>query len=184
MSRTLLTALILSISFYVKAQDDADSHVLDSHMPPVTVADFSPVSPLVDASTDAVVLLDSGASTLDASLEDGFFIKYYKFRRILIRNKSVLSELSRNTLRYSAHMNGGKKLKTIRVSTYNLENGKIIKTTAQDNDFYVDESKGNIKTVKFTYPDMKEGSIIELEFSERWSSSYLEDWYFQGEFPK
>jgi hypothetical protein len=184
MSRTLLTALILFSSFYVNAQDDPESHVMDSHMPPVTVADFSPVSPLVNASTDAVVLLDSGASTLDASLEDGFFIRYYKFRRILILNKSVLSKLSRNSLLFSAHMNGGKKLKTLRVSTYNLENGKIIKSVAQDNDFFVEDSKSNIKTVKFTYPNMKEGSIIELEYYERWSSRNLEDWYFQGEFPK
>jgi hypothetical protein len=141
MTRTLFTIPILFICFCLKAQDDPNSHVMDSHIPPVTMADFSPVSTLVDASTDAVVLLDSGASTLDASLEDGFFIRYYKFRRILIRNKSVLAELSKNTLFYSAHMNDGKKLKTIRVSTYNLENGKIIKTAAQDNDFFVEQCK-------------------------------------------
>jgi Domain of Unknown Function with PDB structure (DUF3857)/Domain of Unknown Function with PDB structure (DUF3858)/Transglutaminase-like superfamily len=184
MSRTLLTTLILFISFYATAQDDADSHVLDSHMPPVTAADFSPVSPLVDANTDAVVLLDSGASTLDASLEDGFFIRYYKFRRILIRNKTVLDQLSKNTLYYSAHMNDGKKLKTIRINTYNLENGKVVKTVAQDNDFFLEQSKGDIKSVKFTYPNMKEGSIIEMEYYKRMNSTDLEDWYFQGEFPK
>jgi hypothetical protein len=184
MTRTLFTIPILFICFCLKAQDDPNSHVMDSHIPPVTMADFSPVSTLVDASTDAVVLLDSGASTLDASLEDGFFIRYYKFRRILIRNKSVLAELSKNTLFYSAHMNDGKKLKTIRVSTYNLENGKIIKTAAQDNDFFVEQSKGDLKSVKFTYPDMKEGSIIEMEYYERWNSTDLEDWDFQGDFPK
>jgi hypothetical protein len=184
MTRTLFTIPILFICFCLKAQDDPNSHVMDSHMPPVTAADFSPVSTLVDASTDAVVLLDSGASTLDASLEDGFFIRYYKFRRILIRNKSVLAGLSKNTLFYSAHMNDGKKLKTIRVSTYNLENGKIIRTAAQDNDFFVEQSKGDLKSVKFTYPDMKEGSIIEMEYYERWNSTDLEDWDFQGDFPK
>jgi Domain of Unknown Function with PDB structure (DUF3857)/Domain of Unknown Function with PDB structure (DUF3858)/Transglutaminase-like superfamily len=184
MPRTLFTALLLFTSFYLKAQDDPESHVMDSHIPPVTAADFSPDSPLVDANTDAVVLLDSGASVLDASLEDGFFIRYYKFRRILIRHKTVLAGVSKNTLYYSAHMNDGKKLKTIRVSTYNLENGKIIKTMAQDNDFFVEQSKGDEKSVKFTYPNMKEGSIIELEYYKRMNSTDLEDWYFQGDFPK
>src|SRR4051794_7624377 len=100
------------------------------------MAVFPPASPLVNSGIDAIVLLDSGASTLDASLENGFFIRYYKFRRILIRNKSVLSDLSKNTLYYSAHMNDGKKLKTLRVSTYNLINGQITKTVMQDNDFF------------------------------------------------
>ena len=157
---------------------------MDSHVPPVTAADFSPVSPLVDAGTDAVILLDSGASVLDASLEDGFFLRYYKFRRILIRNKSVMDELSKNTLYYSAHMNDGKKLKTIRINTYNLENGKVVKTVAQDNDFFLEQSKGDLKSVKFTYPNMKEGSIIEMEYYKRMNTTDLEDWYFQGDFPK
>jgi len=175
---------MLFISFYVYSQDDPESHVMDSHIPPVTIADFSPVSPLVDSVTDAVVLLDSGACVLDASLEDGFFIRYYKIRRILIRNKSVLEPLSKNTLYYSAHMNDGKKLKTIRINTYNLENGKVVKTVAQDNDFFLEQSKGDLKSVKFTYPNMKEGSIIEMEYCKRINSTDLEDWYFQGEFPK
>src|SRR5436305_4612214 len=184
MSRTFLTALMLLVSFVVFAQDDPESHVMDSHIPPVTVADFSPVSALVDSGTDAVVLLDSGSSVLDASLENGFFIRYYKFRRVLIRNKKVMDELSKNTLYYSAHMNDGKKLKTIRINTYNLENGHVVKTEAQDNDFFLDQSKGDLKSVKFTYPNMKEGSIIEMEYYKKMNSTDLEDWYFQGEFPK
>jgi hypothetical protein len=184
MSRTLFTALMIFLSCNLKAQDDPESHVMDSHMPPVTVADFSPVSPLVDAGTDAVVLLDSGASTLDASLEDGFFIRCYKFRRILIRSKTVLAGLGQNTLYYSSHMIRGKKFKTIRVNTYNLENGNVVRTTAQDNDFFPEESKGDLKSVKFTFPNMKEGSIIEMEYYERWKTTDLEDWNFQGEFPQ
>jgi hypothetical protein len=184
MYRTFLTALLFITFSYLKAQDDPEDHVMDSHIPPVTLADFSPVTPLVDAGTDAVVLLDSGASTLDASLEDGFFIRYYKFRRVLIRNKSVLSGLSNNTLYYSAHMNREKKLKTLRVSTYNLQNGKIIKTVVQDNDLFFEQSKGDLKSVKFSYPDMKEGSIIEMEYYEKWNSTDLQDWNFQGDYPK
>ncbi|HEY2348050.1 MAG TPA: DUF3857 domain-containing protein, partial [Puia sp.] len=78
----------------------------------------------------------------------------------------------------------GKKLKTIRINTYNLENGKIVKTQAQDNDFFLEQNKGDLKSVKFTYPNMKEGSIIEMEYYKRINSTDLEDWYFQGDFPK
>jgi hypothetical protein len=81
-------------------------------------------------------------------------------------------------------MNDGKKLKTIRINTYNLENGKIVKTQAQDNDFFLEQNKGDLKSVKFTYPNMKEGSIIEMEYYKRINSTDLEDWYFQGDFPK
>ena len=163
------------------AQDDVQEDV--NTIPPVTIEDFSPVSPLVNSETDAVMLQDSGASTLDANLNNGFFIKYYEFRRMLILKKTALEEVSKNTIFYAKDMNG-KKLKSLHVFTYNLENGKIVKTELRENDIFFEETKSNLKSLKFTFPNMKVGSIIEFEYSERLNSTDLENWYFQSDYPK
>ncbi len=178
MPRTLFLFLFVFNCLKVSAQNSFEG------IPPVSLADFSPVSNMVNSETEAVILLDSGASTLDANPQDGFFINYYKFRRILILKKSALDDLSRFSVTYSASMNGGKKLKTLQAYAYNIENGKINRTALQESDFFAVESPGDLKTVKFTFPGVKEGSIVEYAYSERWPSPILQDWYFQGTYPK
>ena len=130
----------------------------------VTVADFIPVSPMVNAETDAVVLLDSGASTIDANEEDGFFVSYYQFRRMLILKKTAVDDLNNVILHYSAASNG-KHMSGIHVFTYNLINGHVVKSPLPGEDFYYDETKTDFKTVKFAFRDLKEGSIIEFDLS-------------------
>ena len=176
MPRKLLLVPVLLFSFHLSAQNDA------AGIPPVTVADFSPVSPLVTAETDAVILLDSGSSTIDANPQDGFFVNYYLFRRVLIRNKRSLDEVSKITIPFSVEMNG-KKLKKVDAYTYNLENGKISKVAIADKDFYVENSKSDIRTEKFAFPNARDGSIIELEFSVKLDTYNLVDWYFQSGYP-
>jgi hypothetical protein len=181
MYRTLLCILCLYFSSSLTAQDEEPPDF--NNVRPVRISDFSPVSPLVTPETDAVILIDSGASVLDASLKDGFFVKYYKFVRMLVLNKSVLDEVGKGSLVFSKQMNG-KILKNLRVFTYNLENGKIFREELKDEEFFYEETKSDFKTVKFSFPALKVGSIIEFEYSERWDSDVLEDWNFQSGYPK
>ena len=176
MSRTLLTALILFVSFNLSAQNNL------SNIPPVTAADFAPVSPLVDSGTEAVILLDSGSSTIDANPQDGFFVNYFVFRRILVRKKTSLDEVSKISIGFDVELNG-KKLKNVQAFTYNMENGHITKTAVQDNDLFVDDSKSNRKTEKFAFPNAKDGSIIEYQFSKKIDTYNLIDWNFQSGYP-
>jgi transglutaminase-like putative cysteine protease len=181
MYRTLFCLLCLFISLQLSAQDEEPPDF--NRVQPVSVSDFSPVSPLVTPETTAVILIDSGASILDANLQDGFFVKYYKFKRMLVLNKSVLDEAGKVSLEFSKQMNG-KKLKNLRAYTYNLENGKIFREELKDNDFFYEETKSDLKTVKFSFPALKVGSIIEFEYSKRWDSDELADWNFQTDYPK
>ena len=176
MSRTLLTALILFVSFNLSAQNNL------SNIPPVTAADFAPVSPLVDSGTEAVILLDSGSSTIDANPQDGFFVNYFVFRRILVRKKTSLDEVSKISIGFDVELNG-KKLKNVKAFTYNMENGHITKTAVQENDLFVDDSKSNRKTEKFAFPNAKDGSIIEYQFSKKIDTYNLIDWNFQSGYP-
>ena len=69
MSKNLLSVFAFLIVFQLSVKSQVRK------INDVTAADFTPVSPMVNAETDAVVLLDSGASTLDASEEYGFYCK-------------------------------------------------------------------------------------------------------------
>jgi hypothetical protein len=176
MSKTLLSALVFFISLHLAAQDNS------SNMPPVTVADFSPVSPLVDSGTDAVILVDSGSSTIDANPQDGFFVNYFVFRRILIRKKTILDEVSKISIPFSVELNG-KKLKNVKAFTYNIVNGHVSKVAVQDDDLFVDDSKNDRRTEKFAFPNARDGSIIEYQFSEKIDTYNLIDWDFQAAYP-
>jgi hypothetical protein len=161
----------------LSAQND-----LDKNISPVTAADFSPVSPLVDSGADAVILLDSGSSTIDANPQDGFFVNYFVYRRILIRKKASLDEVSKITIPFSVELNG-KKLKNLKAFTYNIENGNISRVAVKDDDLFVDDSKDERRTEKFAFPNARDGSIIEYQFSEKINTYNLIDWDFQGGYP-
>ena len=176
MPKSILTLLIILISLRLPAQDK------NSPIPPVTAADFSPVSPLIDSGTEAVILLDSGSSTIDANPQDGFFVRYFVFRRILIRKKASLDEVSKISIPFSVELNG-KKLKNVKAFTYNLENGQVSKTAVQEDDLFVDDSKNDTRTEKFAFPNARDGSIVEYQFSEKIDTYNLVDWNFQSGFP-
>jgi hypothetical protein len=174
--------LFIAILFLHTSVAQSLSHTVS----PVTVADFSTASPIVNNETEAVVLLDSGASTLDATWKEGFFIVYYRFRRILILKKKSLESLAKKSISFSAEMNGLKKmnlLNTLNAVTYNLVDSHIVADTLQAKDFYMEETKGDLQREKFAFPEAKEGSIIELEYSKRINSNDLVNWNFQCDYP-
>jgi hypothetical protein len=177
MTRKLFFIPVLLISIQLVAQDNIPA------VPPVTIADFSPISPLVNKETDAVVLLDSGSSSIDADPHHGFFVTYYHFKRILILNKKALDEEGKISIGFSVEMNG-KRLKNLKAVTYNLENGKISKVSPQEKDFYVEDSKNDYRQERFAFTNAKEGSIIEFEYSNNIDTYALMNWNFQGYYPR
>lgn len=68
--------------------------------------------------------------------------------------------------------------------TYNLENGKVVKTEFDYTNQFLENSIGNHWFASFTMPNVKVGSVIE--YKTRVYSPYLEDvpeWFFQKEIP-
>lgn len=76
------------------------------------------------------------------------------------------------------------KIQKIKAYTYNLENNKIVKTKLEKNDVYKEETSKYWVTEKFAMPAVKEGSIIEIEYTIL-SDFYfnLRQWYFQRTIP-
>ena len=77
------------------------------------------------------------------------------------------------------------KLENLKAHTYNLENGKVVETKVDvKNSVYRSGLDKNHVVQKFAFPAIKEGSIIEYEYTI--SSDFifnLQPWKFQGDHP-
>ena len=148
---------------------------------PVKKADFSPVSPILNSETAAVILQESGETILDANPKWGFFTEYHYFKRLLVLNKNGLN-LAKDSVYYNTE-NEGRKLKSLHVSTYNLEKDIIVKTELPEKEMFTEELKNKVRKLKFAYPNVKAGTILEIEYTVNSGPENLRDWYFQGSIP-
>ena len=184
-----MTKLLLSITLLFSVQIIFAQENLSGMPAPIQPIDFKLASQISDTGAAAVVLFDSSSCILTANPQRGFYTIYHHLRRILILRKEALSpgdyDVGTQTIFYNKEYNGDKKLKSLRISTYNLENGQVVRTVLPDKDIYVttDKKKDNYVELKFAYPSAKEGSIVEMEYTKDNYSTDLLDWYFQGHYP-
>ena len=76
------------------------------------------------------------------------------------------------------------KIGTIKATTYNLENGKVVKTKLNKNDIFREETNKYWIQEKFAMPNVKEGSVIEVEYTIISDFFFnLREWEFQGTIP-
>ena len=76
------------------------------------------------------------------------------------------------------------KIGIIKATTYNLENGKIEKTKLSRKDIYTEETSEYWFQKKFAMPAVKEGSVIEVEYTIISDFFFnLREWAFQSTIP-
>jgi hypothetical protein len=72
----------------------------------------------------------------------------------------------------------------IKATTYNLENGKILKTKLDRKDIYTEETNDFWIQKKFAMPNVKKGSVIEVEYTIVSDFFFnLREWTFQTTIP-
>lgn len=75
-------------------------------------------------------------------------------------------------------------MENLRAVTYNLENGKVAESKLERTNVFREKINENLAIRKFTFPNVKEGCIVEYEYKV--ISDYihnLDAWYFQGDAP-
>jgi hypothetical protein len=131
-----------------------------------------------DTTADALILFDNGASRFDLNMDREFQFIYDRHLRIKIFKKSAFHYADFSIRLYKS---GKSKevLGSIKGVTFNLVNGKVVKSKLDLNKIYDTEGKRYTER-KFAFPEVKEGSIIELSYSI--TSDFLYDfrgWNFQ-----
>jgi hypothetical protein len=146
----------------------------------ISPEDFNLKAPAFDSSADAVVIADIGNSEFVGNSKGWFTLEFNHFKRIRILDKKGFGAANEEIYLYT----DGENIDGLKASTYNLENGKIVETRLDDKSVFTDKISKDLLVKKFTFPALKEGSIIEFTYKEH--SQYirnLQPWTFQGDYP-
>lgn len=144
--------------------------------------DFRISSPVVDSNANVVVLEDVGKTQLEG-YDRGWRVGHLRYRRLLIRNRKGM-DAARIVLSYPPAENGNDKLYTLQANTYNLEGGKVVQTKVGRDEMFLDPGNDGELKERWSFPDVREGSIIEYTYFYYSGSIYqLYPWDFQGKYP-
>ena len=174
-----LPCLAIFCCFYsslITAQEKANVKFGD-----ISEKDFANTVYSIDSNASAVIIAETGTSTIEGNTKGSFslVLKYYRRAHILNKNGFDIASVS-------IPVSGDAiKLDKLKAVTYNLENGKVVESKLDPkSDVFNDKVNKEIIDKKFTFPNVKEGSIIELEYSIVTDYyRYLYPWEFQGAYP-
>ena len=155
----------------------------------IDAADFDVTSSMISSDVNAIVLADIGSSEFEGNNKGWFTLVFKRIRRVKILNLNGADAANFKVRLYTDNgyyedRKSKEELVNLKATTYNLENGSIIKTELDSKTVFEDRLSRNWVEKKFTMPAVKAGSIIE--FSYTINSDYifnLQPWYFQGKYP-
>jgi Domain of Unknown Function with PDB structure (DUF3857)/Transglutaminase-like superfamily len=174
----LLVCILLQNNLYAQEK-------LNIKFGKVTPGDFDITSALIDSSTNAVVVADVGKSSFIANASDlTFSLIFTEKKRIKIINKNGFDAATVTIPLYVGDNNKSEKLEDLDAYTYNLESGKVVETKVDRSSVFTEKHSKNWVYKKFTFPALKEGSIIEYSYQVKSDFFFnLQPWTFQGEYP-
>jgi hypothetical protein len=174
--KSLFSLVLLCIFSYAYGQLD------EPKFGKIEQSDLSMMKFDKDTTADALMLFDYGTTKFILSPQEDFQFEFKRHFRIKILKKSAFRFAD---FKFSLYSSGTsrEKITELKAMTYNLENGKVVKTKLDDDNIF-EEKSGNYFNEKFAFPQVKEGSIIELSYTIVSDFLYnLRGWSFQYSIP-
>src|SRR5688572_14185231 len=149
----------------------------------ISASDFKNTVYPVDSSAAAVVIADIGTCDIVAS-GNWFNLEFKHYKRIHILKKEAYNTANIQ-IAFFTSSSKAEPLENLKAVTYNLENGQVVESKLNTKEsVFTDMLNKNLMSKKFTFPNVKEGSIIEFEYKTVTGSLFnLHPWQFQGEYP-
>ena len=130
----------------------------------------------LDSSASSVVLINDGMLSYDYD-ESRYFYQYHTQVKILNQGGFDWAD-------FKISSSQKKGLVFFEGATYNLENGQIVITQVGEEQMREEVEVDKIKTTSVTFPNVREGSIIEYKYKKYISSTIpYRTWYFQSDDP-
>ncbi len=146
--------------------------------------DFKPQVYEIDSSADAVYLYDIGSSKHEGNSQGWFSVVYKIHERIRLLHKISFDELATVKIALSKWSSDMEKIDDLQASTFNLDGGKVVETKVDKNSIFKDKD-GEDQVIKFTFPNLKEGCIIEYSYTKTIPyHAHIPAFSFQGEYPE
>lgn len=179
MRNLLTTFLLFSCLLSSKAQNSPITKF--GKIDPLT---FAAKAYSVDSSAGAVILFDHGRTEIEGNQKGWFSMRHTHRRRVHILKKDGYDHAKEMVALYKDN-DGETSLQNLKCATYNLEDGKVVETKLEKSQVFEEQVDKNRKRVRFTAPAVKEGSIVEYEYTIL-SDFYfsLMPWEFQGSIPR
>ncbi|MBC7891198.1 MAG: DUF3857 domain-containing protein, partial [Sphingobacteriaceae bacterium] len=149
---------------------------------PVSLADVTARTYPADTNAVAVVLSDYCDTRLDPSSGTGMVLQ--RKIRIKILQKAGYDWATVAIPFFSNGYQGKEFVQKINGQTFNTDATGALEVTPLRNQAVMEEKVGAGQYVKrFTLPNVREGSVIEYEYTYLSEFSYLNDWVFQHAIP-
>lgn len=180
MTKPLITLAFLLFAFTFYGQDKTPVK-----FGKISAEDFKTSVYSIDSNAAAVVIADIGTSSITGNSKGWFSIEFKHFKRIHILKKSGY-ELADVQIPLYTDGRNEEELQGLKAYTYNLENGKLVETKLENKSgVFQDKLSKNHLVKKFTFPAIKEGSIIEYEYTVHSDFIFnLQPWEFQSAYPQ
>ncbi len=164
------------------------SHPLRAQQAPikfgkVEMAELNMKSYAADTSAEAVILGDYGQSYFKYG-PDGFQIVHDRHVRIKILKKAGYDWATVKIPFYKSSNSSEEKITSLHGYSYNLEGGKLVKEKLTKEAVFEEKKSSNWYTKNFTMPNVKEGTVLEYEYSIISDFLFnLREWEFQNTIP-
>lgn len=136
-----------------------------------------------DSTAVAAILFKKGAVNFEYSQDKGFQIRTTVKARIKIYKKEGY-EWANQKVGYYIQNNFAESLIFDNAFTYNLVDGKIVKTKLKSDGEFTEKINKFWGQKKITMPNVKEGSVVEFEYTIKTPNIVsLKDWDFQSKIP-
>jgi hypothetical protein len=155
----------------------------DAKFGKITPEDFNHKIYSIDSNANAVVIAEVGSTEIVGNSKGWFSLEYKHYRRVHILNKNGYDEAK---VEIQLYFDGTteEELNSLKAVTYNLEGGKVVETKLDKDNLFKDKISKHLIVKKFTFPAIREGSIIEYEYKTTSDFLFnLQPWQFQGGSP-
>jgi hypothetical protein len=149
----------------------------------VSIAELEEIAHPKDPSANAAILFKKGEVRFEYSQEKGFEMITVVKTRVKIYKKEGY-DWANQAVQYYVGGNSNDKVAFSDAITFNLVNGKIEKSKLKSEGEFDEKINKYWDSKKITMPNVKEGSIIEYEYTVRSPRiSELKEWFFQTSIP-
>lgn len=137
-----------------------------------------------DTTASAVILHKDGKLRFIVDERAGFQFEYTEEVKIKILKTDGLEYANKELSYYVVDRINKEDIRSLSGTTYNLENGKVVKTKLSKENIFEEDSGTRWKVRKFTLPAAKVGSVIEYKYTMTSNFLYqLRDFFFQSSIP-
>ena len=118
-----------------------------------------------DSTADAAILYREMKTHFEYSSTNGFQIETDFFERIKIYNKDGFDWANKTVKLYQGSNGSDEEIKHLKGYTYYLDGNKIKEVKLRNDGIFEEKTSEFLELTKFTMPDIREGCVVEYEYT-------------------